>query len=171
MGKEWKLTPMELVFSGKLLHAKYIDYDYFAAMPDIQINRELREQETMEKLEEDGIIEMDFYDHAEFDEEVREVLLPVFFGETESRLMVDEQPVYHFHVHQGTITMAVLEEDVITLRKVEGDDEIRDFLKGEKVVVQCANVHTGQRDRVFTSEELEDEDMKTQAVNLLKGEA
>ena len=71
MSEELKLTPVELFFCGKLLNAKYIDYDYFAAMPDIQINHDLREQEALEKLEEDGVVEMDFYDNAEFDEDAK----------------------------------------------------------------------------------------------------
>ena len=168
---ELKLTPMELVFCGKLLDAKYIDYDYFAAMPDIQLNHDLREQETMEKLEEDGVIELDFYDHAEFDEEVKELLLPVFFGETESHMRTPGKPVYRFHIYQGNITMTILEKEEITLRQIQSDSQLEALLKGEEINISCANVHTGQKNGTFTSAMLQKKEMRQLAISLLKGEA
>lgn len=170
MNKEWELTPMELVFCGKLLNAKYIDYDYFAAMPDIQIQRELREQETLEKLEEDGIIETDFYGNVTFGEDVKEVLMPIFFGEVESRLEIDGQPVYRFHIHQGNITMTVLQADIVSLKKIEEDEEIKKLLIGKSAVIQCANIRSGQKNMILSSEKMKEKDKKNQAVNMLKGE-
>lgn len=174
MSEELKLTPVELFFCGKLLQAKYIDYDYFAAMPDIQINHDLREQEALEKLEEDGVVEMDFYDNAEFEEEAKELLLPVFFGETESRMEIKDGPVFRFHIYHGKIVMTTLENNEITLQEITGDtqlDALFERVKTGEIVISCANVHTGQKNGFFTKEQLMDSGSRKLAISLLKGEA
>lgn len=174
MSEELKLTPVELFFCGKLLQAKYIDYDYFAAMPDIQINHDLREQEALEKLEEDGVVEIDFYDNAEFEEDAKELLLPVFFGETESRLEIKGGPVLRFHIYHGKIVMTTLENNEITLQEITGDtqlDALFERAKAGEIVISCANVHTGQKNGSFTKEQLRDSRFRKLAITLLKGEA
>ena len=174
MSEELKLTPVELFFCGKLLQAKYIDYDYFAAMPDIQINHDLREQETLEKLEEDGVVEMDFYDNAEFEEEAKDLLLPVFFGETESRMEIKDGPVFRFHIYQGKMIMTILEDNEIRLQEITRDSQLEKLWEKEEIeeiVISCANVHTGQKNGSFTKEQLRDSRFRKLAITLLKGEA
>lgn len=51
MKKELKITPMELYFLGVQMKAKYIDYAYIAALPDIGKRYAFHEQNTLERLE------------------------------------------------------------------------------------------------------------------------
>ena len=60
MNQKTVLTPMQLFFCAKLMDAVYYDYAYLAAMPDVQKEYALHEQETMEELEDHGMIERDF---------------------------------------------------------------------------------------------------------------
>ena len=55
MNQKTVLTPMQLFFCAKLMDAVYYDYAYLAAMPDVQKEYALHEQETMEELEDQGI--------------------------------------------------------------------------------------------------------------------
>ena len=52
MNQKTVLTPMQLFFCAKLVDAVYYDYAYLAAMPDVQKEYALHEQETMEELED-----------------------------------------------------------------------------------------------------------------------
>ena len=52
MNQKTVLTPMQLFFCAKLMDAVYYDYAYLAAMPDVQNEYALHEQETMEELED-----------------------------------------------------------------------------------------------------------------------
>ena len=51
MNQKTVLTPMQLFFCAKLMDAVYYDYAYLAAMPDVQKEYALHEQETMEDKE------------------------------------------------------------------------------------------------------------------------
>lgn len=46
MNQKTVLTPMQLFFCAKLMDAVYYDYAYLAAMPDVQKEYALHEQET-----------------------------------------------------------------------------------------------------------------------------
>ena len=73
MNQKTVLTPMQLFFCAKLMDAVYYDYAYLAAMPDVQKEYALHEQETMEELEDQGMIERDFDDNVEMAEDLREL--------------------------------------------------------------------------------------------------
>lgn len=167
MKTEVKLTPVELFFLGTQMHAKYIDYNYIAAMPDIQKRYALQEQRALEALEQRGIIEEDFGGNVELDEAIREVLEPVFFGEVESRL--DAEQSYNIHLHNGKITIAVLEKDILRFFLAEEED-IGKLLKGDAVTIQCAKAGKGFCKKMFTSEELEQDSIKNEVIKFLKGE-
>ena len=79
MNQKTVLTPMQLFFCAKLMDAVYYDYAYLAAMPDVQKEYALHEQETMEELEDQGMIERDFDDNVEMAEDLCELLTPVFW--------------------------------------------------------------------------------------------
>lgn len=169
MDAKLQLTPMELYFCAKLMNAKYYDYAYLAAMPDIQKQYALREQETMEQLEEKELIEMDFDDNIDIDEEVKELLSPVFFGEKESRLAIEGRPDCRFHIQDDRITMTVLDAGRISISQAT-QKEMCSLLKASKVKVYLADIKVGQTARVFTAAELKDKAVMEKAVRLLKGE-
>ena len=170
MNQKTVLTPMQLFLCAKLMDAVYYDYAYLAAMPDVQKEYALHEQETMEELEEQEMIERDFDDNVEMEEDLRELLTPVFFGEKEGRLDVEGHPSRRFHSKDGMITMTVLENGKITISG-SSEGEMRALLKnGQNVTVHGADVKIGQRARTFTAKELQDLAALKAAVQLLKGE-
>ena len=160
MNQKTVLTPMQLFFCAKLMDAVYYDYAYLAAMPDVQKEYALHEQETMEELEDQGMIERD----------LRELLTPVFLGEKEGRLDVEGKPSCRFHSKDGVITMTVLENGKITISG-SSEGEMRALLKsGQDITVHGADVKVGQTARSYTAGELQDPAALNAAVQLLKGE-
>lgn len=168
MNESCKLTPVELYFCAKIMDARYLDYDYVRVMPDVQKQYLMREQETMECLEEKGIIETDFEGVVSFDDEIRELLIPVFFGEKESRLDIEGHESRRFHIGQEKIVMTVLEDGIISLTEVT-EKEILELLEADKVEIHLADIRIGNKSRVFTSIDLEDENNKKTAIKLLLG--
>ena len=118
MSLKCELTPMELFFCARVMQGKYLDYDYFRRTPDIQINYVRHEQETLESLDEEGVIELDFDGNAEMDSDYESLLKPVLFGEKESRLDVEGKPSRRFHIYKGRIVMSLIGEEKITFREV-----------------------------------------------------
>ena len=169
MSLKCELTPMELLFCAKVMQGKYLDYDYFRRTPDIQINYVRHEQETLESLDEEGIVELDFDGNAEMDSDYESLLKPVFFGEKESRLDVEGKPSRRFHIYEGRIVMSLIGEEKIEFREVT-EKEMETFLNEENIEIYLADIKSGSKNGVFTAEDLKSGIYKEMAMSLLKGE-
>lgn len=169
MSRKCELTPTELYFCAGLMNAKYLDYAYIQAMPDIQKQYTLHKQEALEKLEEKGLIEMDFDGRVIVDQEFEKLLRPVFFGEKESRLDMVGHPSIRFHMNDGEIIMSVMKGGLIELTEIT-DYEIYELLEEDQVEIHLSDIHVGKKSGIFTSEDMKDEADKKMAVKLLKGE-
>lgn len=165
--QEISITPVELFFMGGLLNARYIDYSYIAAMPDIQINYETIRQETMKQMEDKGWIEESFDGEVEVSAEVSRLLLPIFFGEIETRLVRSND--VNFHVHDSQIVMAVMQQEGLSVSEVD-DDTLTDLFKGEDVRLVLADVRSGYKELSFTAEEMLDGQNIRKAIQFVKGE-
>lgn len=116
----------ELFFLGKLMSARYIDYDYVKAMKDIQKNGALKEKEIMAGLVKKGILYEDFSGEKELDPEMEELLTPLFFGEFESELIYyqaedsKKAKQHKFHFHKGKITHVQIKKGKLEVS--DGDD-------------------------------------------------
>ena len=166
MSRKLDLTPMELYFLGKSMHAKYIDYHYIAAMPDIQKRHELLEERTLEALTEAGIADEDFSGHVEIEEEAAALLEPVFFGETE--VTVEGSAIVRIHILPDRITLCEEADGHLTFREAAEPQLLK--LLQETVQIRCAKVGTGFYEKTFTGEELKHRDQQEKALRLLKGE-
>ena len=164
-----ELTPMELFFCTRVMKAKYLDYEYLRRTPDVQKQYLLHEQETLEQLEEKGIVELDFDGTAEMVPEYEALLRPVFFGEKESRLDVKGRSSKRFHIHKGKIVMSRIGEEIITFREVS-EKEMEAFLEEKKVEIYLSDVRRGRKNGVFTDRELRNNEHRKLAMKLLKGE-
>lgn len=169
MGLTCELTPMELFFCARVMQGKYLDYDYFRKIPDVQKQYLLHEQETLEQLDEEGIIELDFDGNAAVDPDYEELLKPVFFGEKESRLDVENKPGRRFHIYEGKIVMSLIGEDRISFCEIT-EEELASFLKEEKVEIYLSDIRRGRKNGVFTSQDLKIKKNRELAMQLLKGE-
>ena len=152
MGKTITLSPQELYFLGTVLDARYIDYDYISHMPDIQKRYSVHEQETMSQLADRGYVDEDFSGNVTVDDEIRELLEPVFFGEIEARLMAGEPgdkdlDRCNFHFLEGRITK-VTGEDALTFAEF-GDDELR------KTVEECFSGYGKVLEGTFDEDKIE----------------
>ena len=136
-----QLTPEELFFLGRLMDAKYIDYDYYAAMGDIR-----------------GEIEIS--------EEAAALMRPVFFGTCETRLDADRR--YNFHIGPEGITMGVKGDGFFSFLPVTESD-LRKLLRGT-CTVSGADVERGAVEKAFSEEELKQESTLREAVLILKGD-
>lgn len=168
MQREVKLTPVELYFLGKRMGARYIDYQYIAAMPGIQDSYVSREQETIRTLEERGFLMEDFSGDVEIDDDIKETLAPIFFGRTESVVQA-EQP-HRFHVYDGKVAHTVMDAEYITINLVE-DAGIAQILTGfeDDAVILCAKVEEGMQKETFT--DLKNHKKVQKAIRFIKGEA
>lgn len=169
MRRKCELTPMELFFCTRVMKAKYLDYDYFRRTPDVQKQYLLHEQETLEQLEKEGILELDFDGNAVADPGYEELLKPVFFGEKESRLDVEDKPSRRFHIHEGKIVMSLIGEEKITFCEVT-EEEMASYLNEEKVEIYLSDVRRGRKNGVFTAGDLKMRANRELAMQLLKGE-
>lgn len=168
--RDLTITPMELYFLGKLLGARYIDYGYIAAMPDITKRPAIREQETLELLEDEGLIETDFSGDAEVMPEVADFLHPVLFSGREARLRIGEA-VHTFHLEDGRAVEGTLDGGTIAFHEVSDQDIYALLAGGDAAVIQLADVRTGYSRKEYGEDELLDAKACAQAVALLKGAA
>ncbi|MDO4418022.1 MAG: hypothetical protein Q4C02_07060 [Eubacteriales bacterium] len=148
------------------MNARYVEYHYISAMPDIQMGFKNHEKDTRESLEERGLIEEDFSGNVEVEQETADLLHPVFFGETETQL--DEGAVYYFHIEGEKITMAAVREEELVFSRTD-EAGIRSLLGNHDVRITFADLHRAGREEYYTAEELRDESRLAQAVSLLMG--
>lgn len=148
------------------MNARYLEYAYIAAMPDIQIGFGTHERDTLETLEERGLIEEDFSGNTEVDEEAADLLHPVFFGETETHL--DNGSAYYFHIEGSKITMAEKREGEYVFSRTD-EAGIRSLLSDHDAQITFGDIVRNGRMDNYTAEQLKDEAVLAQAVSLLMG--
>ena len=108
MDGQQKIIPQELFYIGKYMRAQYIDYDYVRLMGDLTRKYSLKEKEIMAGLTDRGLLMEDFSGNMELNEEIRELLEPVFFGgfETEVILSIPQNGLIRekFHYYKERVT-------------------------------------------------------------------
>ena len=164
--KDLHLTPVELFFLARVMNARYVEYAYISAMPDIQIGFGKHERDTLETLEERGLIEEDFSGNTEVDEEAADLLHPVFFGERETHL--DNGSAYYFHIEGSKITMAEKREGEYVFSRTD-EVGIRSLLSDHDAQITFGDIVRNGRKDDYTAEQLKDEAVLAQAVSLLMG--
>lgn len=118
------LTPEELFFLGKAMGAVYIDYDYVAAMKDVQTRFDFLDKEAIASLGKKGLLREGIRRKVTIYPQVEELLKPVFFGRTVSVLAatsprrMSRLNTSKFHHFQGAVTMVTLEGGLLKLESV-----------------------------------------------------
>jgi hypothetical protein len=145
--------PNELFFLAKCMNAKYIDYSYIKDVSgqkasDQEIN------DTVSSLEDKEYLFAGFDGSIEIDSEVSEILKPVFFGETEIRLIAGEKQV-NYHVLDSMVTICERSDDLLSFTKTVRKPDFESFgeLHTTGIVIQTANVKTGYQRKEFRPEE------------------
>lgn len=104
------LTPEQLYFLGECMKAKYIDYDYIAAMHELQRNYQRSRRKYISDLAQLGLVRERLNGEITVRPAPAKLLTNVFFGEVESTLQVIETQeeassvTWRFHWHRGDAT-------------------------------------------------------------------
>lgn len=128
MEQEIRITPEELYYLGGLIDAKYIDYEYVAAMGDIEMNPSIYQSKVKTALSGRGMMEEDFSGNMELSQVTKESMTPIFFGEFESSIDIcmlgEEQTTenikYHFY-----------EDKIVRVSREENDWKIKKSSTGD----------------------------------------
>lgn len=164
--KEVILSPEELFFLARKMKAKYLDYEYLSLMGDIQNDIDVKEEKAKESLSSKGFVEEDFEGNIEVENDVVELLNPVFFGTIEC--LIKKQDNIKLHVFKDSITQCLKTEAGLSLKRVSSED-ISDILTGD-LELQCANTEKGTYIQRYTAEDLLDSSKKEEVIKIARGE-
>lgn len=95
---ELTLRMQEIYFLGKRLNGDHLNYSYIAAMPEISQRRAVIEQECEDALEKCGAVEENLLGELTVRPEAAAFLHPLFFGDYESELMLENTST-HDNIH------------------------------------------------------------------------
>lgn len=165
---ELRLTPVELYFLGTLLDAEYIDYQYVSALPDIQNNYRVIEEDTIEKLEEKGLVEQDFDGTVSVEESVLNLLKPIFFGEIECRVNTTWSEG-NLHIFDKAMTFVSKEHNHYLIEALD-DEQLHDLIEDQELDLHAMDIQKGFLDKSFTEEEMGLSENINSAIAIMKGD-
>lgn len=111
------LTPEQLFFLGTVMDAKNIDYDYIAALGEVQRNYSRAHRKNMDDLARAGLLRMRLSGEVILRPMTEKLLTPVFFGGKESSLEIYEMgketthEFIRFHWWEDAITQVQQREN------------------------------------------------------------
>lgn len=104
------LTPEQLFFLGTVMGAEYINYDYIAAMGEVQRNYTRTHRKCMDDLARAGLLRERLSGEVALRPIARQLLHPVFFGKKESSIEIftlgkeKKYELIRFHWSEDSIT-------------------------------------------------------------------
>ena len=104
------LTPEQLFFLGTVMGAEYINYDYIAAMGEVQRNYSRTHRKCMDDLARAGLLRERLSGEVVLRPMPRKLLHPVFFGKKESSIEIftlgkeKKRELIRFHWSEESIT-------------------------------------------------------------------
>lgn len=104
------LTPEQLFFLGNVMGAEYINYDYIAAMGEVQRNYSRTHRKCMDDLARAGLLRERLSGEVVLRPMPRKLLHPVFFGKKESSIEIftlgkeKKHELIRFHWSEESIT-------------------------------------------------------------------
>lgn len=125
MKRELILTAEELFLLGKMLQAKYLDYAYIRLMGDFTKNYQLFEKKNQaELIKKNVLILKDFKGNVEVAPWAKELIMPIFAGETETTLDIRyiENNILlceKYHYHEETIIKVATEDGKLNICRIE----------------------------------------------------
>lgn len=115
------LTPEQLFFLGTVMNAEYINYDYIAALGEVQRNYPRAHRKNMDDLARAGILRERLSGEIVLRPAPKKLLNPVFFGKRESSLEIFKlgkektYGVFRFHWSDEAVTLVRQTEDRLIL--------------------------------------------------------
>lgn len=133
MIRELQLTPEELFYLGKIYEGEYLNYSYLQAMKDIGNSKRSFKSGCKTTLLEKGAIEENLLGDISFNEEIKELLTPIYFGKFAAVIEVYEagetqtRKVINLHFHNGNYVMVYQKERVFQVHSVT-EAELQQFV-------------------------------------------
>lgn len=165
--EECRITPVELYFLGVLLEAEYVDYAYISSIPEIYDNYRVIEQNTLDHLESKNLIEQDFDGTVTVNEQLEDLLKPVFFGLVECRVITTWSEG-NLHVGKGFMTFVSQEHDFYLL-EIMNDEKLKELIADQELELHSMNIEKGYYDMSFSEEEMAQTESVEKAIQILKG--
>ena len=128
MIRELLLTPEELLYLGKLYEGEYLNYSYLQAVDDIGNNKRSFKAECKAALLEKGAIEENLLGDISFNEEIKQLLTPIYFGEFAAVIElyeigeVNTRKMINIHFHEGRYVMNYQKEKDFQVRQMIEED-------------------------------------------------
>ena len=115
------LTPEQLFFLGTVMGAEDINYDYIAAMGEVQRNYSRTHRKCMDELSRAGLLRERLSGGVALRPVPKKLLTPVFFGKRKSSLEIfqlgkeETYGMYQFHWWEDSVTLVRKTEDGLVL--------------------------------------------------------
>lgn len=115
------LTPEQLFFLGTVMEAEYINYDYIAALGEVQRNYSRARRKTMDDLARAGLLRERLSGEVILRPTPKQLLNPVLFGKKESTFEIFKfgkertHDLFRFHWSEDSVTQVQQTEDQLVL--------------------------------------------------------
>lgn len=120
-----RISAEDLFFLSKIMNAKYIDYDYIKMLTDLSARYALKESIAVENLCNQGLVYEDFCGDIEVEDLAKDLFEPIFFGEFESELIVEDHVSmnrYKYHVLNGRYIQVAIDGQYLEVSEVNKED-------------------------------------------------
>lgn len=127
------LTPEQLYFLGAVMEAESINYDYIAAMGEVQRNYSRAQRKSMDDLARAGLLRMRLGGEAVLRPTLEKLLRPVFFGRKESSLEIfrlekeKTHDIFRFHWLENAVTQVQQTKDRLIL-SASGQEQLESLI-------------------------------------------
>ena len=119
------ITAEDLYFLSRVMKAKYMDYDYFKMVSELTSRYALKESNAIEHLCDNGLVYEDFTGDIEVEDLGKELFEPIFFGEFESELLIEDKTSlerYKYHVLDGRYIEVAIHDKNLIVSEVNKED-------------------------------------------------
>ena len=120
------LSAEELFYLAKIDNGSYLDYDYIAAMGDIEHQKKVKEQDCLIALEKKGLLDEDFDGNRIIDASGKSLLKPIYGGDFESTVTVydgtSESTTLRFHRADGNWTLCSPFEGNFSVEQIQENE-------------------------------------------------
>lgn len=133
MEEKLVLTPEQLYFLGTVMEAESINYDYIAAMGEVQRNYSRAQRKSMDDLARAGLLRMRLGGEAVLRPTLETLLRPVFFGRKESSLEIfrlkkeKTHDIFRFHWLENAVTQVQQTKDRLIL-SASGQEQLESLI-------------------------------------------
>lgn len=127
----YQLTARQLYCLGKLLKAQYLEYTYISAVEQLLDTFENYENEIRDELIGKGYVFEDFSGEISVNNDIKEILTPVFFSAKEASVDVctfgenENLQINRIHIMDDKTVLVENEEDHFKLGYVDQDDVMK----------------------------------------------